>query len=604
MLNNYNLPMPQGSFFNEMEAGFQQYMLGNTDEMRKEAAHRRSMGREEKRSELRQSEATSRQLRKIEKCDFYQEKYSVIIEVHNGLNELIEKRKLFSCGIMEIWRYHREGDTDWKWQMILITENGTKIESPLYSEKILGSISELKKTVLGVYDCSPTSYSKILWKWIQQLIIFKLEQAKTIEIPSKIGWFEEIDKVTFWLKDDKKQIFTEEMALWHVRKFDFSDIKQTTESMLNDISKNSNQESGGIMLVLGLTALLGRMVVDIPFDINLTLIGENADQIARECLSTMVTQNDIVNLDSDRINYIKKRMLSIQDTPIIFVSAAPEYRSTQNRIEQVSALLKNGCMEGKKIRVLGVFCLKSFSKFYPLDNTVVLNTKDLSGLRDPSSFAKIRYTIITQIEGSGKYWIEALRRSYEESRNSEEEASGMIQVMSAISKTVINMFNSLGVDRHLLFGLNSLLDAGTEEIRRQLISCKTLLIEVFREKTKDLAARGQIAISSRDKVTEGTGEEVIYVDSELYYFTANAFSFICDEAKIDKKSVLFVKQQLSEQGCLKMYRATSGRSAELQIDFRISNGQGEYKDLSGLAVVHNFFDEIGGVGLYELCSEE
>ncbi len=50
---------------------------------------------------------------------------------------------------------------------------------------------------------------------------------------------------------------------------------------------------------------------------------------------------------------------------------------------------------------------------------------------------------------------------------------------------------------------------------------------------------------------------------------------------------------------LKQYKPTGSRQAEINVDFRIYNAYGQHKDLSGMAVYREFWDEIGEIALFE-----
>ena len=68
---------------------------------------------------------------------------------------------------------------------------------------------------------------------------------------------------------------------------------------------------------------------------------------------------------------------------------------------------------------------------------------------------------------------------------------------------------------------------------------------------------------------------------------------------IDAKTSLHIKRELRFLSMLKMYQKTGNRQEETNIDFRITNAYGQRKDLSGMAILRKFWDEIGGIALCE-----
>ena len=68
---------------------------------------------------------------------------------------------------------------------------------------------------------------------------------------------------------------------------------------------------------------------------------------------------------------------------------------------------------------------------------------------------------------------------------------------------------------------------------------------------------------------------------------------------IERKSLLYIKQQLSEYNLLKVYRNSGAHNREYNVDvsYRDSSGKTEY--ISVLAIKRNFWDELGGLSLLE-----
>ena len=160
------------------------------------------------------------------------------------------------------------------------------------------------------------------------------------------------------------------------------------------------------------------------------------------------------------------------------------------------------------------------------------------------------------------------------------------------------MFDEMCIGMEVFERFRNLLNAGIREIENQLSRKPYFGSDVFRNQVRDLVDAGSIEIFNRDMAPVTDEESCIYFDARYYYFSNNVLRKICILSKIDKKTMLHIKQELSSLSMIKKYRSTGFRQGEMNIDFRICNAYGQRKDLSGIAVLHEFFDNIGGI---ELC---
>ena len=346
---------------------------------------------------------------------------------------------------------------------------------------------------------------------------------------------------------------------------------------------------------------MGRLATDSPFRFGVTLVGKYGENVATSFLRTMHNEVDIVNIDTDRIGVIREKAKCVQETPMIFISSSPDSRSTQNRINEVTSWMQSGYVEGDKVQIPYVFCLQKFAKEYPLESTIVLNTNDIGTFNEHVSFVKMQSMIITKIETSGTYWVEECRRIYAENEDKETqmEKDMVNQLVTTIIKVVAKMFDSDIVGQNIHESFVNLLYAGQEEIIKQFSLESGTLLEIFKEKIIELVSQHRVLIEMREETTVEINLPVIYFDEFYYYFIKDCIQFICDEAEMDGKSVLYVKQQLANENVIKMYRNAGQYGRDFEVDFTILNAYGQRKNCSGIAINRDFFDSIGGIALFE-----
>lgn len=419
------------------------------------------------------------------------------------------------------------------------------------------------------------------------------ENSDIIDIPSKAGWFKSENSYHFITRSTGNKLYLNDC----IQKFTveiYADLEQENviKAFVEEVGRVSLKCNVGILFLYRLAALLMRMILapEECVRAEITLVGQSAVTIARTFLRTMQNDVDTVNIDSDRIGYIRDTLLLIQDTPVIFASSDPDNKSTQNRISQVKSWINTGLIESTKVVGLYVFCIQKFSKSYPLEETVVLDVDRFDILKHEDSFERMQSVIVEMIEFSGEHWINEFRKEYKYRCMLENESHRMLPLVLAISAVIKRMFHSPEFNR--------ILDAGEDEIRRQLSTSRDI-VGIFKDKVIHLIEKGAIIISNRNNAKQGDEYKMIFYDASFYYLTKKVFDEICILANIDLKSCLYVKQKLIEREMVKLYRYESGSNRDLEIDFQVKYSENQKKNLSGFAIKREFFDELGGIALYE-----
>ena len=94
-------------------------------------------------------------------------------------------------------------------------------------------------------------------------------------------------------------------------------------------------------------------------------------------------------------------------------------------------------------------------------------------------------------------------------------------------------------------------------------------------------------------------DTVVFFDDEHYYFNNVVLNTIVEAMAIERKSLLFIKQQLSEHNLLKEYRNSSAHNREYNVDVSYKDSRGKTEYISVLAIKRYFWDELGGLSLLE-----
>ena len=592
-------------FSQMLEDELQKMTLSDPHELHAIASHRRGMERDAHKSYLREREYGGRQLSKIRCWEIIRmdpQNY-ILGRMINGKGEVLKEEVLFACILKGVRKYKREGADYYEWQAVILEYwRKSEVESCLYKEDSIRSIAKLKTTIFAQYEYAATEEGrKQGWEWLhKELVGYWNERMEIVHIPSKAGWYRGSDKWHFWTgKDEDVLLLNETIKKFSINNCDYKNAEEVVGELATVADEISEDRYVGILLIFRMISLLGRLGTEQPFYAGLTLVGERAELVAKAYLSTMINEIDIANLDSDRIGDIRKRARLIRDNPLILISSNPDSKSAQNRIGEVLGWKEAGYIEGELVQIPFVFCLKKFARTYPLDGMVVLDAKKISVCQGMLAFAKLQSWLIDTIENSGNFWVEEFQKKFSICEWQYQEEDRLIPLVEAVVSIVMRIFEVTAAEGKTCQKFEKLLRAGINEIRRQFSNTGCLLIELFKETTLQQVNEKRIAVMETSKEFVRIGpEKIIFYDFENYYLDKEVFDFICQQAAIDDKSILHIKQQLAEQGFLKMYRSCSS-TRELEIDFRVKDIDGQWKKKSGIAIKKIFWDVVGGIALFE-----
>lgn len=341
-------------------------------------------------------------------------------------------------------------------------------------------------------------------------------RVTAIEIPSKAGWFSLDGQYHFWTNaDEKTQLINDIIGKFSVAHCAELEAENVVTEIVNYINAKSNGSQLAVLLVYRLAAFLGKIATNEPFPIGITLIGQNSVDVAKAFLCVMDSTVDTFNLDADRIGMIRRKMKDLQDTPAIFISSNPDNRSTQNRIREVTGWMDNGVVENTRVLIPFVFCLKNLSHSYPLDKTIVSDSDDIIIRRGEKPFAKLQALLLILIEGSGHYWVDELRHSFEKFSELEGDDEAKFPLFAAVEDIVLSMLSNR-LEREVYVHLRHIFEDGRKEISHQRSLKKGILIEIFREQVIRLAIENQVFVVEKTRVPLMNSEKVIFYDDDFY----------------------------------------------------------------------------------------
>lgn len=495
-------------------------------------------------------------------------------------------------------RFFRAVTKERFWRVEILA-NGDRIVSGLYSADFLKFPNRLKGTLLGRYDCSVGSGDMaIAWKWIQHELVNLYEETQETELPYLAGWFHLGQKWTFWIrKEENLPLVSDVIEKFTMRAFPSLDAESIADELFNAQEAFGSQENMGILLIFSTVALLSRLVTDSPLQVGLTLVGTEAMKIARACLCTMDTSGsncDIVNLDADRMDKIQESLQNLQDTSLVLVSSDPDNKSTRNRLSRIKSWMESGYIEGRRVTVPFVFCLRKISPLYPLDSTVVIMADEITIPDGFEAFAKLWAFIVSTVEEGGDYWPKEFKRQYRAFEEDWDKDENFLRICDAISAIVFEML-SLDEDRNAR--LNEVFGAGMNGIENQLDTGTDAIVEIFKSGVAELVDTKEIAVF-RICSDAARGNRDMYYDKECYYFPKGVLGFIQEELEFDRKAMLFIKQKLAADGFVKQYRSSGTCRSELEVDIWIGTGETRER-YSVFAVKRCFWDEFGGIPLCE-----
>lgn len=572
----------------------------DTEEQKEKARHKRAMERDTHRSNLKCAEQYQKQrMREIHEEIHSRENTYIYIRVNGNGNGLYQ-RIVFSARILNLQCFRYQGSTEVLWQVTLIEENGgKKVISPLYLSDDLKTLSKLKKTILLIYDKSDSTKSRLfLWEWLRRKLISMLDKTEIVDIPSVPGWYRNVNVCHFYtMADEDTTKFSTYMQKFNMFRYDGLGMGDILCLLVDYLEQAGDPRIAGMLLECRSWALFGGLTGQSCFRTGIVIYGKDAEAVVHSYLRTMINDVDTVNLDSDRMGTIRKNVCALQDTPVIYKVSDPGNRSVQNRLHEVLSWMQASCIEGESVKAPFVFCLKNFSGAIPLKDMLVLDASTIRLPHGNQILDKFQCLVIEMIEKSGCYWVDEIANRYEQYRESGIcEANSMVKM---IKEVLLKMFDVSEISRDLFNRFRKLLEAGEAEIEEQLSEKTGRLSEIFKEQVISLVDRGLFTIYDRNMVSASVKYDDIYFDTECYYFTEEALKKISGLAGIDKKSVLNIKRGLYDLSMVKTYRATGSRREELNIDFRIYNAYGQCKDLSGLAIKRELWDELGGIALCE-----
>ena len=597
---NYQ-PMSMEEFSYLLGRAIQNMQLNNLQELMAITQHQREMERDEHKSWLKQNEYSSKQNAKTKIHDIQACNGEIRMEVMNGNGYIVERSILFSCGIVEMYRYKRNYTGESLWQIVL--KDGDKaVYSELYPTEYIQSTSKLQKTIFAGYDCTiPAGQKNMAWKWLKNQLIAMYERAGELELPYLTGWFKSGEVQHFWTRtEDMKLLASEVISRYYVETFPDLSTEEIVDELAENVGIIAEKTDVEILLLFRAWAYLENLISDSPPVIGLTLIGPKAVEIAKKCLRTMYSEDDgidVVNLDADRISQIREKVRLIRNTPVIFVSCNPDNKSTQNRLADVMSWMQSGYMEGTKVHGPFVFCLQEFSPSYPLDRTVVIDVRNNRIFDNFKSFAKMQSLLISIVENGGSYWGEEFKRQFQKLLEEEKsvDENSVVLALEAMTHTILRMLN---VDEERTGILKEKLFGGLNEIKRQMPLKAGVLLEAFQKGVEKMVVTGIISTIGVQEDSTKSNDERLYFDNDHYYFSKDLLRKIAENLRLSRKAVLCLKQELSDNNLLKQYRKTANRRSELEVDTMVGHDEKRMR-ISVLAIKREFWDKTGGIALFE-----
>lgn len=597
-----NRALTEGEYCYELTRRMQEKTLNDPVEMSRMQEHIRKMELENAKNANRMIREEQRQKWKVKESKVMINDTGLILQTFNGANSLVNEERLFACMVKEVKVWKRVNTDELEWQIIIAVAKGSEQISPLYPWVSMTSIKKLQQTILSKYDCTVLpGIKKIAWNWMQKYLMAISDQVEPFLLPSNPGWFYTERSWRFWGNVKELSLLLNPI----IRKYDL--INETDEnersiaSYLAEMRKEEDIKSAaGVLLIAMLLALLGRIADQGPVKYGIAIVGRNSDRIAKECLRVFDTSEDTINLDADRINTIRERFLNIQDSPLFFVSANPDSKSTQNRLREILGWLEVGHFEGKPVTIPFVFCLPNFSKDFPFDDFVVISTSAIEKGVTAEFLQRTKWLVLKAVESGGNYLVDQLRSDAK--TGSEDRAldadDPTFSVRSASERLLLKLMST----DHMEECMREIFAYGEQEVQKQLFQLKNCFLDTFKEAVELQTKERQLWFINRKKGSETLDKNYdlsVFFDEEAYYFTKTVFKAICERARIDTKSILYLKQQLINRGFVKLYQSNGNYRRELEVDFSVCTTLGSKKLYSGLAIKRSFWDELGGAALYE-----
>lgn len=563
----------------------------------------REAERDLRKSNLRREEAENRALLRMRAKEIYcaEDTIQLIVRVADGRE--VSRKTAFRFGMsdLEAKRFMREGEKGYLLALILKTKE--KEITRLYPAEYASSPLKLRThTFLGEYEDSLTDEERrFCWAWLQKKINAEYQDDIDNIIPSQAGFFQGEGRICFWMNREGLEPFMNET----IEKFSFNISHDLNPNKIIEALAEMEENFGmndmelGSLLVVRLYTLLSNLATEAPPSLGIVLAGEDSVEIGRRFLRVLdsgESGSDFFNFDSDRISIIRKNIKKLKNTPAFFVSSGSCSKSFWNRAHDVFSWLANGWIEGSRLAVPIIFCVKEIPADWPLDNLVVMQFGKLWLHEGWDIFDKLQGHVIDTVEKSGRYWAEALKRHFKEQEKENYKDSSLLNLIRAIKEVVLQI-----LDLHGKAGeyFSNLLNAGIDEIASQISMTNGYLLDKFR---LGLCHEVELGGFSVYQVGDFTGIErldgKIFFDGDYYMLTNSTLCNICETLGYEKKAALYIKRDLASQGYLKQYKGSGMRPKEYEIDLTLGVS-GEKTKVSVLAIKKSFWDEAGEVALFE-----
>lgn len=570
----------------------QNCLLYDSEQIKEELAQDRRLTRDTVKSNLRKEEFSYKQKIQLINRDFFVRQGAVWMQDINGAGQRVREVCVLSCVIRSVRKYSREERDDRLFQMI-IEDGKSEISSILYEAEVLESPLRLQRTILCHYDKTCSQQDKtVVWRWVWKMLVSMYDEAETYCLPALPGWHNEGEHYHFWAGNRSSDVLmNKEIRRYKLRYTEESEI--TKIHRLFEQKGADDEEMIGTLLLIRLIALTGRLCTVEPIPITAILYGDSALPVAKELLSVSATEDNIINLESDRLNVIRKKIVCLRENVAIFTLHSVGNRTTRNRISDVCSWMLSGYVEGNKVTVPYVFCLEKLSPDIPFANSVLIDADSISSKEWEQTFTIVQSWWIDMIEKSGMLIAEQLQAAVRQKRT-ERKA-----FFECIAESIVEEIDGLMSCNHEVGEkFISILQSGMRLMKSQMLMQYDYILNTFRSQVMRLSESRQIAFSNCTN-TDSAGKESIYYDEDYYYFTDAVLKWICNKSKIDTKSLLAVKRQLVSLKLVRIYRNDGRHNRELQIDIPIRNKNGEKRYISAFAIKRSFWDKDFGLCLYE-----
>lgn len=588
-------PMDNSQFNYRLAGRMQMEQLNNSAEIQKTLENHRMMERDAHKSVLKQQEIVLRQRCKERSIKIQEDTGSTKAIIVDGNHNTISTEIVFGCTLKGVRRFERKNCE--YFQLILEKPDGSRLESELYDSICLKSITRFKTTCLSVFQSGYSSNAiSAAWEWIwKRAMVLYESNTQSIVLPSGPGWFKnkrgykyvaagripkvystssiELSSLKYYAECSAKKIMDE-----------FEKCRQTCNSLI------------GVLLLFRIYSLLETLCPEHLPRVGIILVGKKSSSIARCLLSIAYRTDEVINVDTDRIGFMRNIAKSKRDSSMIFVINNLENRSARNRMNDILSWLASGYVEGIPVCVPYIFCVEKFSKELPLDDFVVIETEEINPVEVEKAFDYIQSFIIDAIENGGVHVAESLI-SWIKTDGGLNTRETMTGIFRGVYRATESLF---GADADKLNFVFEMFQIGVTLIEKQFSIRYSTVLEQFKIGVINLSKYGKLhfwSTNCKERLSEL--DTVVFFDDEHYYFNNMVLSAIVEAMTIERKSLLYIKQQLSEHNLLKVYRNSGAHNREYNVDVSYKDTKGKTEYISVLAIKRNFWDELGGLSLLE-----